>query len=379
MNVFLTTLLFLVAISNADNCQHWSVCNQNSDPIDPLDPVNPVKRGKMGPKGEKGSPGPDMSNEIRNLEEITKVFVAEMSIFNETLSTQRDKIYLLEQEKEDMIELITNQSKKLQKLEVTILKQDEKLNSFNKIISDNSTVQAKKLKQLEETIENETEDIGALLKLLSSAIRKDCKSIKEWYPSAESGRFVLDNGIEVVCEMNVDGGGWTMFQRRFDGSVNFTQNWNKYSEGFGSLDTEFWLGLENVHKLTKEGDYDLRINMVEKDGTEKYAQYRNFKISDSSDYYRLTFDENSYSGDARDALYYHNGKPFSTYDADHDSSSDNCVTIWGSGGGNWMNICYNQDLNGLYTLENAPSNARIFSWYNTDPLVSSKMMFRRTS
>ena len=99
MNVILTILLFLVAISNADNCQHWSVCNQNSDPIDPLDPLNPVKRGKMGPKGEKGSPGPDMSNEIRNLEEITKVFVAEMSIFNETLSTQRDKIYLLEQEK----------------------------------------------------------------------------------------------------------------------------------------------------------------------------------------------------------------------------------------------------------------------------------------
>ena len=34
-----------------------------------------------------------------------------------------------------MIELITNQSKKLQKLEGTILKQDEKLNSFNNIIS----------------------------------------------------------------------------------------------------------------------------------------------------------------------------------------------------------------------------------------------------
>ena len=34
-----------------------------------------------------------------------------------------------------MIELITNQSKKLQKLEGTILKQDKKLNSFNKIIS----------------------------------------------------------------------------------------------------------------------------------------------------------------------------------------------------------------------------------------------------
>ena len=80
-----------------------------------------------------------------------------------------------------------------------------------------------------------------------------------------------------------------------------------------------------------------------------------------------------------DALTRHNGKPFSTYDADHDLSSKNCVTHWGSGGGNWMNSCYKQDLNGLYTLENAPSNADIFWWKNHEPLVSSKMMFRRTS
>ena len=71
--------------------------------------------------------------------------------------------------------------------------------------------------------------------------------------------------------------------------------------------------------------------------------------------------------------------PFSTYDADHDLSSRNCVTHWGSGGGNWMYKCYNQDLNGLYALENAQSNAEIFWLKKHEPLVSSKMMFRRTS
>ena len=39
---------------------------------------------------------------------------------------------------------------------------------------------------------------------------RDCKSIKESDPSAESGRYVLDDGIEVVCEMSVDGGGWNV-------------------------------------------------------------------------------------------------------------------------------------------------------------------------
>ena len=81
-----------------------------------------------------------------------------------------------------------------------------------------------------------------------------------------------------------------------------------------------------------------------------------------------------------DKLTKHNGMPFSTYDADHDLSSKNCVTHWGSGGGNWMYNCYKQDLNGLYTLENAQSNADVFYWYDEKhSLISSKMMFRRTS
>ncbi|KAL7978457.1 hypothetical protein Chor_004274 [Crotalus horridus] len=60
--------------------------------------------------------------------------------------------------------------------------------------------------------------------------------------------------LEVLCDMDTDGGGWIVFQRRSDGSVDFFRDWAAYKKGFGSQLTEFWLGNDHLHRLTSLGE-----------------------------------------------------------------------------------------------------------------------------
>ena len=68
-----------------------------------------------------------------------------------------------------------------------------------------------------------------------------------------SGVYTIDPGygkpFSVWCNMN-NGGGWTVFQRRRDGSENFYWGWTEYENGFGNVKGEYWLGLKNISCLT---------------------------------------------------------------------------------------------------------------------------------
>ena len=141
-------------------------------------------------------------------------------------------------------------------------------------------------------------------------------------------------------------GGWTVFQSRMDGSVDFYRNWADYVAGFGQLKGEHWLGLEKLVCLTtRRPRTELRVDLADYEGNYKYAQYSFFSVGNSGTKYRLNIA--GYTGTAGDSLTYHNGMPFTTKDRDNDQrSSSNCASQ--RQGAWWYKNCDASNLNGLY-------------------------------
>jgi hypothetical protein len=94
--------------------------------------------------------------------------------------------------------------------------------------------------------------------------------------------------------MQTDGGGWTVFQRRQDASVNFYRGWQDYKNGFGYLNGNFWLGLDRIHRLTKSGQNVLRVDLMDWTNDTAYAKYGSFSVASESDGYKLNL--GSFSG-----------------------------------------------------------------------------------
>ena len=96
------------------------------------------------------------------------------------------------------------------------------------------------------------------------SVYKNCADV---YQSGKknSGVYKIDpDGLgefQVFCDQKTDSGGWTVFQKRQDGSVDFYRGWDDYKQGFGNLSGEFWLGLEKIHRLTASSSYKLRVDL----------------------------------------------------------------------------------------------------------------------
>ena len=88
------------------------------------------------------------------------------------------------------------------------------------------------------------------------------------------------NKFEVFCDQENAGGGWTVFQKRLNGSVDFSRNWSDYKRGFGDLSGEFWLGLNKIHRLTNQTKSKLRVDLEDFDGKTAYAEYDTFVVAE---------------------------------------------------------------------------------------------------
>ena len=164
--------------------------------------------------------------------------------------------------------------------------------------------------------------------------------------------------FQAYCDMETDGGGWTVFQRRMDGSVDFYRNWTDYQQGFGNLSGEFWLGLDKIHRLTSTPT-ELRVDLQDFEGNSAYAHYAHFSVGDSSSKYILSV--SGYNGTAGDSLAFHNRQKFSTRDQDNDADgSRDCVQLYK--GAWWYSDCHTSNLNGIYHGGPHSSDADGVNW-----------------
>jgi len=103
--------------------------------------------------------------------------------------------------------------------------------------------------------------------------------------------------FDVFCDQTTAGGGWTVFQKRLDGSVDFFLDWSDYKVGFGDFNGEFWLGLDKIHRLTSDDYSMLRVDLEDFEGNTAHAEYNKFGVMSENDKYKLIL--GSYSGDSR--------------------------------------------------------------------------------
>lgn len=183
-------------------------------------------------------------------------------------------------------------------------------------------------------------------------------------PGRQNGSYtiypygVLRSPVSVYCLFEGNGA-WTVFQRRFNGSVDFYRNWDAYKNGFGTTSGEYWLGNEVIHALTTQGNHELKVVLTDFSSVTKYAHYSSFYVSSEANDYRLSV--SGYSGNAGDALSRHNRMKFSTFDRDNDPiSSYHCARTYK--GAWWYAACHDSNLNGHYYTGQHSSYADGIEW-----------------
>ncbi|CAB4041302.1 Hypothetical predicted protein, partial [Paramuricea clavata] len=132
---------------------------------------------------------------------------------------------------------------------------------------------------------------GYVIKRSIFQLQKSCDNL---YKSGKTttGVYTIDpDGLEafaVRCDMETTPGwGWTVFQRRVDGSEDFYRNWTDYKTGFGNLSGEFWLGLDKIHRLSASGHNVLKIDLESFENKTAYAVYQLFSVGNENKAYIL--------------------------------------------------------------------------------------------
>ncbi|RZF37866.1 hypothetical protein LSTR_LSTR013186 [Laodelphax striatellus] len=277
--------------------------------------------------------------EIQDNQQLSvKAMSSGISAMQDKMDTDRSRLLSLEMQLSKMKNITDNHNDMHKNLSSDILTSfaaNDKMNG-----SDNVTVRV----SFPVTMQHLTRIINEY-NAIRENLPNDCSEVR-----GPSGLYIITPGESLPqltwCDQDTGAGGWTVIQRRKDGSQKFNRNWNEYVLGFGSAEGEFWLGNEAIHQVTRDNDTALRIELVDIYGQVWHAEYDEFAVTSQADGYRLHVA--GYHGNASDALEYQNHMQFSTIDRDRDVSNTNCAANYE--GGWWFSHCQHANLNGKYNM-----------------------------
>ncbi|XP_043946358.1 angiopoietin-4 [Protopterus annectens] len=255
-------------------------------------------------------------------------------------SKHREQLEAIKAEKEKLRQLVDLQSSTIEELE----------KQLHSAINNNSLLQKQQLQLMEA--------VRSLQQILSQGkvkFEKEDKVFQDCSQIYRSGQYAsgvyeihINNVTEprkVFCDMKLNGGGWTVIQRRSNGSVDFQKSWEDYKAGFGEVNGEYWLGNEAIYLLTSQLSYTLRIELRDWEGNQAYSQYETFQLGSERQHYKLFLSGYSGSAGQQNCLVMGDTN-FSTRDRDNDNCICKCAQMLT--GGWWFDACGLSNLNGVY-------------------------------
>lgn len=256
----------------------------------------------------------------------------------------REVIHSQERSITELLKAVREQSDQLNHQKVKIKKLEEKLTV--------NTLTQETIERMPEVFNGEALTLTPYLTSSSTStadvmnLSSDCSDLFNRGERVSGVYAIRPSGVEpfmVFCDMSKDHGA-TVIQRRKDGSVNFDQIWEKYENGFGDFQGEFWLGLKKIHSLVTQGNSVLHIQLEDWKQARRFLEYR-FNLNGPESNYTIHLTQ--LSGDVPDPMSNHTGMMFSTKDRDNDNHQDsNCAHSFT--GGWWFNACGDTNLNGRY-------------------------------
>ncbi|XP_069101563.1 ficolin-2-like [Argopecten irradians] len=194
---------------------------------------------------------------------------------------------------------------------------------------------------------------------------KSCLNWRQTCSPHPTGLYTLSRGkskYNVVCDMDIAGGGWIVMQNRFDGSVSFNRG-GFSGTGFGDFGNgEFWSGLGIVKNMCYRPACEAHVELEDWQGVRKFASYSKFRCSWAGWGFPLTI--SGYSGNAGDAMGNLTGKKFIRCDG----------YSW------WYDDCYQDqsNINGVYTVDNGTAVDNAMTWWtfhgSNRPLKKSRFL-----